>query len=194
MDLTTFLEPKIDLPRIAELLDGLGHEGRVHTIHTWGRRQQSALFEAAKGFRPIDLSHLVPSGVLVPFEHQGFNTVGAFSDFSKVFANVGTDAEPVIVGYNEGMWRAFSGPGYFSAANGEGEHQGEIVLDYRRIPTRKVDAWPPIRPNDGLIGSIAFGGMVDYLRGISTHVSIGTATKDGKSRNMWFALVRRDPS
>lgn len=194
MDLTTFIEPKIDLQRIAELLDGLGHEGRVHTIHTWGRRQQAALFEAAKGFRPIDLGFVVPAGPLVAVEHEGFNTVGAFSSFSKVFANVGTESEPVIVGYNEQFWRYFSGPGYFSVSEGEGEHAGELVIDYNRVPTKKVDSWPPVRPNSGVIGGIAFGGQIDYLRGLSTHVSIGTATQRGKPRGVWFALVRRDPT
>ena len=35
--------------------------------------------------------------------------------------------------------------------------------------------------------------MIDYLRGLSNHVSIGVAYKDGKHRNQWFALVRQDP-
>jgi hypothetical protein len=53
--------------------------------------------------------------------------------------------------------------------------------------------WPPIQENGGLIGGIVYGGMTDYVRGISTHVSIGQAFKGGKTRNAWFAMVRRDP-
>lgn len=34
MDVTILLEPKINLERLTEVLDGLGHEGRVHTIRT----------------------------------------------------------------------------------------------------------------------------------------------------------------
>src|SRR5690242_7823843 len=48
MDVTVLLEPAIDLPRLAEVLDGLGHEGRVHTVRGWGRKTQAALFEAAR--------------------------------------------------------------------------------------------------------------------------------------------------
>ena len=46
----------------------------------------------------------------------------------------------------------------------------------------------------GRIAGIVNGGMIDYLRGISEHVSIGVAFKDGQSRHQWFALVRQDPT
>jgi len=36
--------------------------------------------------------------------------------------------------------------------------------------------------------------MVDHLRRVSQHVSIGRATKKGKPIGQYFGLVRRDPS
>ena len=50
MDLTVFLEPKLDLERLAAALDGLGHEGRVHCIRHWGRKRQEEIFEAVEVF------------------------------------------------------------------------------------------------------------------------------------------------
>jgi hypothetical protein len=194
MDMHTFLEPKIDLPRVAELLDGLGHEGRVHSTSTWSAHHKSAIFEAAKGFRPIDLEFLVPGSVgrCEEVVHEGYNSMALFSRLEKRFANIASAGAPEIVGFNEQTWRAFTGPGYFSVSLGEAEHEGELVIDYRKIPREKPASWPALRPNTGILGSVVFGGMIDYLRGISQHVSIGAATKDGVSRKVWFALVRQD--
>lgn len=195
MDVTTFLEPTIDLKRIAEILDGLGHEGRCHTVRTWSKHYQEKIFEAAKGFRPLDLDFLVPSGkgVLEEVIHDGQNTLPAFNRFQKRFVKLDGEAFP-LGGYNHQSMERFTGPGYFGVTKGEGEHEGELVIDYRQIPKTKPQAWPPLRSNDGGVAGIVNGGMIDYLRGISEHVSIGVAFKDGQSRHQWFALVRQDPT
>lgn len=196
MDVTILLEPKIDLERLAEVLDGLGHEGRVHATRTWTRKQKKALFEAAKGFKPIDLDFLVPSSVgnLVEVIHEGHNTLPLFSHFQKRFVRLDPGEDFPVGGYNHQSMQAFTGPGYFGVTKGEGEHEGELVIDYAKIPKNKPESWPEIRKNDGLIGGIVNGGMVDYLRALSTHVSIGVAYKNGKHRGQWFALVRKDVS
>jgi hypothetical protein len=193
MDPSVFLEPAIDLGRLAKVLDEIGHEGRVHTIRTWGKKRQSEIFEAAKGFRPIDLDFLVPSSVgpMVEVIHEGFNTLPLFGRFEKRFVKLEGEELPVA-GYNHQSMAALTGPGYFGATKGEGEHEGELVFDYRKVPKTKPAAWPDIRANEGGIAGIVNGGMVDYLRGLSNHVSIGVAYKDGKHRNQWFALVRKD--
>jgi hypothetical protein len=195
MDVTILLEPKIDLPRLAEVLDGLGHEGRVHATRTWTPKQKKAIFEAVKGFKPLDLDFLVPSsvGTLVEVIHDGHNTLPMFSHFQKRFVRLEEGEELPIAGYNHQSMEAFTGPGYFGVTKGDGEHEGELVIDYKRIPRQKPPSWPTIRHNDGLIAGIVNGGMVDYLRGISSHVSIGVAFKNGKPRHQWFTLVRRDP-
>ncbi|MBX3203118.1 MAG: hypothetical protein KF894_33650 [Labilithrix sp.] len=194
MDVTTLLEPTIDLPRLTQILDGLGHDGRLHTIRTWSKHYQQALFEAAKGHLPLDLDFLVPSSVgpLVEVIHDGHNTLPLFTSFQKRFVKLEGEDFP-IGGYNRQSMQAFTGPGYFGVTKGEGEHEGELAIDYSKIPRTKPPSWPKIASNEGGLAGIVNGGMIDYLRGLSSHVSIGVAYKNGKHRNQWFALVRRDP-
>jgi hypothetical protein len=192
MDVTVLLEPKIDLPRLAAVLDGLGHEGRYHAVRTWTKDQKKAIFEAAKGFRPIDIDFIVPTSTpLEPVIHDGHNTLPLFTHFQKRFARIDGTSYPAA-GYNHQSMMRFNGPGYFVVTKGEGDREGELVVDYGKIPSTKPASWPPLSGNDHGLAAIVNGGMVDYLRGISTHVSIGVAFKNGKPRNQWFALVRRD--
>ena len=194
MDVTTLLEPTINLERLSEILDGLGHDGRVHTIRTWSKHQKQALFEAAKTHHRLDLDFLVPASVgpLVEVIHDGHNTLPMFSRFQKRFVKLEGEAFP-IGGYNHQSMQGFTGPGYFGVTKGEDEHEGELVIDYAKIPKQKPASWPAIQSNDGGIAGIVNGGMIDYLRGLSAHVSIGVAFKNGQHRNQWFALVRKDP-
>jgi hypothetical protein len=195
MDLNTFIEDKVDLPRLAQLLNEIGHKGRLWAIKRWTPALQAKLFEAAKGFKPIDLGHFVPPAVgpLVEVIHHGRNTLPAFTDFQKRFCRTSADSG-VLYGYNHTgfITTNFAGPGYFVARPGETE--GEVAIDYTLVPKERVESWPPIESNDtGFPGKrIVYGGMVDYLRGISDHVSIGRAFRGGQWADAWFALVRED--
>lgn len=192
MDLTVLLEPELDLERLAEVLDGMGHEGRVHTIRGWEKKQQAKIFEAAKGFRPLNLEHFVPAGTapLSGVAHDGQNTLPMFSHFQKVFCRAPND-DAVLWGFNNTSTMGLTGPGYYVARKSDVE--GEVAIDYRSIPSDKPAEWPALRPNDGL-GALVYGGMIDYMRGISDHVSIGRAEKGGKLMDAWFVLVRKDPN
>lgn len=194
MDVSVLLEPRIDLARLAAILDGVGHEGRVHAVRAWKARRMASLFEAAKGAHPIDLDFLVPSSVgpLTEVIHDGHNSLPMFSSFQKRFMKTESGA---VVGYNHNVGlAALPGPGYFVVHAGTGAHEGELAIDYREVPKDKAEGWPRIEPNGGLLGGIVYGGMVDYLRRLSTHVSIGHATRAERSRNQYFVLVRRDAS
>jgi len=194
MDVSVLLEPKIDMERLAEVLDGLGHEGRVHATRTWTKHRQIEIYEAAKGNK-LDLDFLVPSSVGTHVEviHDGFNTLMMHNLFQKRFCRVeGEDYK--VAGYNYQSLSMFSGPGYFVVREGEGEHEGELAIDYTKLPKSKPEGWPAIKGNDGGIAALVYGGMVDYLRKVSTHVSIGRAWKQGKPIDAWFALVRKDVS
>lgn len=194
MDVQKFLEPTVDVKRLVEILDGLGHEGRVHTTRTWSKKEMSRIFDAVKGHHPIDLDHVVPvSEPLVEVQHDLHNALGLPGHFQKRFAKVASDSA-IAIGFNVQPFTFFAGPGYFTAAKGEGDHEGEVVIEYTKIPKDKAPGWPKIEDNGGFGPGIVFGGMTDYLRGITSHVSIGQAFKGGKSRGEWFALVRRDPS
>lgn len=195
MDVSVFLGPTIEFERLAQVLDGLGHEGRVHATRGWDKQLQSRIFDAAKGRSPLDLDFLVPASVgpLVEVIHDGHNTLPMFSNFQKRFVKLEGEEFPVG-GYNHQSMQAFTGPGYFGVTKGEGEHEGELVIDYGKLPKKKPMSWPEIQPNEGGLAGIVNGGMIDYLRGVSQHVSIGVAYKNGKHRNQWFVLVRRDPN
>lgn len=199
MDVSVFLEPTIDMKRLAEILDGLGHEGRVHTTRGWTKKRQAEIFEAAKGVMPLDLDFFVPSSVgpLVEVIHEGKNTLPMFSHFQKRFAKL--EGEPFAIGgYNHQTMAPVTGPGYFVVRPIEdaekADHEGEIAIDYRSLPKTKVASWPEIKGNDGGLGALVYGGMIDYMRGISSHVSIGRAYKQGKAMDAWFTLVRKDVS
>lgn len=191
MDVSVFLEPTVNLERLAEILDGLGHEGRVHTIRHWKKKTQAEIYEAVKGKKPVDLDFLVPSsiGPLVEVIHDGMNTLPTFTHFQKRFVKLdpGAHDDFKVAGYNHQTMSPVTGPGYFVVEAGTGEHEGELAIDYTKIPKNKPASWPDIKTN-GLV----YGGMIDYLRRISEHVSIGRATKGGKEMDAWFALCRKD--
>jgi len=196
MDVSVLLEPTVDIERLAEILDGLGHEGRVHAMRTWDKKRMAAIYEACKG-RSITLDQVVPPSVGANVEviHDLRNTLPVFTDAQKRFSKV-EGGGAAVGGFNRqfGVARV-SEPGYFVVSEGEGDHANELVIDYTKVPSSKPESWPDIEKNDsGFLNKIVWGGMVDYLRRVSTHVSIGMATKDGKAIGQYFALVRRDPS
>ena len=114
----------------------------------------------------------------------------AFTHVQKRFVRLPGE-QTAIAGYNHQAWSAFSGPGYFVATKGDGELEGEILIDYTKLPNAKPGSWPAIRPNEGFIPGIVYGGMTDRLRAVSAHVSIGRAYK-ARAMDVWFALVRKD--
>lgn len=194
MDVSTVRESRVDIEELAEMLDLLDPEGRVQTMRTWDKKRMAAIFDACAG-RPITLEQVVPRSIGADVEviHDLRNTLPLFNDAQKRFART---ADGGIGGYNRqhGIARV-SEPGYFGVRQGEGAHANELVIDYGQVPTSKPRSWPRIEANDkGLLNGIVWGGMVDYLRKVSHHVSIGFATKGGKPIGQYFALVRREPS
>lgn len=201
MDVSVLLEPTIDLPRLAEVLDGLGHEGRVHAARSWNKKRQSAIYEAAKG-QPIDMTMLVPAsiGPLVEVIHDLHNTLPLFSDSEKRFCRLPPDDVTrdgfEVAGYNHASTNGLTGPGYFIVRKAEAtdgaEHEGQLAVDYTKLPKSKPAGWPEIKDNTGGFSALVYGGMTDYMRKVSTHVSIGRAFKRGKPIGAFFTLVRRD--
>jgi len=191
MDLTILIEPKLDLTRLATILDELGHEGRLWSMQRLTPSMQARLFEAAQGFRPIGLDHFVPDGVppMTEVPHQGHNSLPAFTSFAKVFCKPAVaHAQPVLYGYNRQAMAMVTGPGYYVAYTAP-DREGEVAIDYRRAPTAKPEGWPALADNSGR-GAAVYGGMVDYVRGVSKHVSVGRAWKNDAWMDAWFVLVR----
>lgn len=183
----------LDLPALAAHLDGLDHLARVRDVRSIGGRDQARLYAAARGFRAVDLHFFVPaakpSRALV--RHHGKNSLPAFTEFEKRFARP-NDGATELWGYNhnDAFTTFFSGPGHYVAVPGDAP--GEVNIDYRRIPAERLDGVPPLRPNTRFPDVLVYGHMVDVMRGLSAHVSIGRAIRRGKESANYFLLCRED--
>lgn len=185
----------VPMSRIAEQLDALDAEVRVGVIRRLDRGSQRALYRKAAGFAPLDLTDVVPParGDLEAVRHLGLNTLPAFRVFEKRFCRLPDQdpAKPVeLAGYNFQAMQPITGPGYFVAV--EDEATREVLVDYRRLPAAKPAAWPAIRSNERGLSRFVYGFMVDRLRRVSEHVTIGSAARKGKELGSWFVLSRHD--
>ena len=193
MDLSVLFDP-LDLPRLVKVLDELGHLGRVATIREWDRDVMAKLYEAVKGFHKVTIDDYVPASAspLSEVIHHGKNSLPLFTHFQKRFCKPATETapKPLLYGYNHHPMTPFTGPGYYVAYD-EGD---EVYIDYTQIPPAKVESWPPIAPNEAKLGRFVYAGMIDIMRGISSHVSIGRAKKKGEMMDAWFVLCRQDPA
>jgi len=178
---------------VAQLLDAMTHEQRVAAIRSLGRAEQSRLYAAVDGFRPLRLEHIVPPSTpdFTPVRHYGRNTLPLFTHFEKRFCRP-TGADPVkpgeLYGFNFQSLAALTGPGYFVAR--EDPIRAEVLVDYNLVPPVHPEGWPDVRPNDRGLSRFVYGYMIDTLRGVSEHVSIGSAARKGRDLGSWFILCR----
>lgn len=186
----------LDMNAIAAHLDGLDPVSRRDEVTSIGKREQARLFESAAGFRPIGLDHFVaPSREpMREVVHRGRNSLPAFKHFAKVFAR--PDDESVagaeLWGYNRNpsFVETVVGPGYFVAR--AHERPGEVLIDYLQVPPRHPQGWPDILPNSARLSRFVYYRTQDVMRGVSEHVSIGRATRDGAEMPNWFVLCREE--
>lgn len=184
----------LDLDALDKALDATDAITRLAFVHSLKQKAQRRLFDAAKG-RAVTIAEIVPSqeSSLKEVIHEGQNTLPAFNHFQKRFCTP-TEAharqdKSVLWGYNHLDVGTFTGPGYFVAY--DDAQTGEVVIDYRELPPEKPTQWPEIISNKRKLGRFIYAGMVDRLRRVSSHVTIGRAYKN-KPMNAWFALVRQD--
>lgn len=193
--LSALSQDPIDLDAVAALFDGATPDHRVAAIKKFTPKIQRRLFEAAKG-RRVTTFDIVPDGAeaLQEIIHEGQNTLPAFRSFQKRFCLPTQEHRPdnrrLLWGYNHQTLSGITGPGYFVAY--DDEDAGEVVIDYRELPPEHPQEWPPILDNSARLGRFVYAGMVDRLRRVSEHVTIGRAYK-AKPMNAYFALVRIDP-
>jgi len=178
---------------LAGFLDALASGDRIRAVRGLGRPEQRRLYEAAAGVAPLRLVDLVPASTpdLVPVRHYGRNTLPLFTLFEKRFARPrGEDsaAPKRLIGFNFQTMAPVTGPGYF-VAHEDPSHR-EVLIDSREVPTQAPAGWPPIRSNDRGLGRLVYGNMVDTLRRVSEHVTIGSAARGGKDLGSWFILCR----
>jgi hypothetical protein len=186
-------ETPLRLKELAALLDGLGHDARVTWVRSLGRADQRRLWEAAAGFLPLALADLVPparaDGETV--RHFGKNTLPAFTHFEKRFCRpAGQDPRhpSALYGFNFQTMSWLTGPGYYVAHADPA--RPEVLIDYRELPPAAPAGWPPLKRNEVGAGRFVYGFMVDRLRRVSEHVTIGSAARNGKDLGSWFLLTR----
>jgi hypothetical protein len=186
-------ETPLRMKELAALLDGLRHEERVAWVRSVGRAEQRRLYEAAAGFLPLALADLVPparaAGETV--RHFGKNTLPAFTHFEKRFCRPeGEDAQrPTrLFGFNFQSMAWLTGPGYYVAH--ADPSLPEVLIDYRELPPAAPAGWPPLRRNETGAARFVYGFMVDRLRRVSEHVTIGSAIRNGRELGSWFLLAR----
>lgn len=188
-------ETPLDPKAVAVLLDGLEPASRVEAVRSLGRDAQRRLYDAAQGFLPLRLQDLVPPSVpdLRAVRHFGRNTLPAFTLFEKRFCRPpGRDPQrpEALYGHNFQTLSPLTGPGYFVAVADEA--RGEVLIDYRRVPPDAPPGWPPVRSNERGLSRFVFGFLVDTLRRVSEHVTIGSAARNGRDIGSWFVLCRED--
>lgn len=188
------LSDPIDLERLGEYLEGLTHSNRLAACRALRASEQAALFDAAEGFRKITVDDLVPPDVppLFPVIHWGKNSLPLFTTFQKRFTR--PDDEDArdrgeLWGFNRQSMEPFTGPGYFVAYDLDG---GEVLIDYTRVPPHGAGGWPRVLPNSAKLSRFVYDGTQDTLRGVSDHVTVGRAARDGEWMPNWFVLCRQD--
>lgn len=180
---------------IATFLDALDDSNRPVVVRRLGPGEQRSLFDKVAGFAPLRLTDLVPAtkGELVEVRHLGRNTLPAFRIFEKRFcrlpASSGEETD-CLAGYNHQTMARVTGPGYFLAR--EDTERDEVLVDYGRLPAVKPASWPEIRSNERGLSRFVYGFMVDRLRRVSEHVSIGSAARKGRDMGSYFVLSRAD--
>ena len=180
------------LDALEAALDAASHEERVEATRGWSKAVQARLYEAAGG-RGVGLDQMVPTEApLHEVIHVGTNSLPAFRAFEKRFCRP-SSGEHAAYGYNHTAQQWATGPGYYVAYPDPDQPPGvgEFVIDYRRLPDEKPASWPAIVSNRARLGVVVYAGMVDRLRRLSAHVTIGRAYKK-KPMRAWFVLVRED--
>jgi hypothetical protein len=183
----------IEARAVARFLDELAHAERVAAIRSLGRTEQRRLYGAIAGLLPLRLADLVPPATadLAPVRHYGRNTLPAFTLFEKRFCRPrGADRQKPgeLWGYNHQSTSWLTGPGYFVAH--EDPARAEVLIDYTRRPGGRAEGWPGVRSNEGIPARFVYGFMIDRLRRVSEHVTIGSAARHGRDLGSWFALCR----
>lgn len=189
---TLLAHTPVDIAAVAAALDGADDAARVTAVRSLSGKQQAALWDACEG-RAVQLADLVPEGKPAAEEviHAGKNSLPVFSHFEKRFART-TERDDVLYGYNEGATRPLIGPGCFVAR--WDDEMGSACVDYYQVPPDGAalpTGWPAVKPNTSGLQILVYANMVDHLRKVSDHVSIGRAWRKGKVTNNYFLLCRQ---
>lgn len=175
----------VPLDALAARLDAAPESERLAWLHALRPGDLPPLFEATLGRRvSLDDVHGPPGTVTI---HEGVNSLPAFRRFQKRFVRLGDEVQ----GYNHQVMGPVTGPGHFVVVPSDAR-PGELLLDYTRLPAQVPPEFPPLQSNRQGLGRLVFGDMVDVLRRVSVHVTVGRATRRGVPTGDYFCLCRLD--
>jgi hypothetical protein len=193
-------DPSVRIREIAAFLDGIHDGARRESVRELDRDAQRTLYEKAAEGEAISLEHFVAdAGPRVEVVHEGMNTLPLppqLRRFQKRFCRPeGSNGVVRLFGYNEGPTRKLVGPGFFVAVRTNGrpdwESRGAVVIDYYQVPDGAVaEGWPEVIPNSQRLQRFVYHQTRDFMRRVSTHVSIGAAYKREKPLDHYFVLCR----
>ena len=166
-----------------QALDAADHESRVDWIRSLGKSEQRTLYEMSttESLSITDM-HGAPGEVVI---HEGRNSLPVFTSFQKRVCLF----EGRVQGYNEQALQWLTGPGHFLLRASE-EVDGELWFDYHWSPDTVPELFPEPRENTAGFSRFVYAHMIDILRRVSTHVTIGRAIRKGKATENYFALCR----
>jgi len=200
LDLTALIhEPRASIEPIAAYLDGLDHARRVAELSRTSRSDQRRLFELAGSSTALTLEHFLPVGSEpgVGVVHHGRNTLPVprkHRFFAKTMCRP-EDGSRRAFGYNDSPSKGWIGPGYFvlheTAGRPEWEERGSWVVNYLSAPDGPVpEGWPRVRSNREGLQRLVYHGTLDFMRRVSSHVSIGSAYRGQTALDHYFTLCR----
>lgn len=199
MSLSALISAGESIQKIADYLDQLPADARLNETMALGRAEQSKLWTLAASAEPLTLDHFVPASTPDRTEviHHGRNTLPLFTRFQKRFARP-TDGSQRLFGFNEGATRALIGPGCFvtvpTAGNAAWTERGAIVVDYFQVPDGPVpDGWPKVVTNSTGLQFFVYRHTRDFMRRVSSHVSIGHAWKGESEMTIAYFMLCREP-
>jgi hypothetical protein len=184
-------DPGATPQRIRDALDAMSEGDRVTATRSLKRSLQIRLWELVDGFGELTLADFVPRATpaFQAVHHYGRNTLPAFVIFEKRFYQ---NARGEVAGANFQRMSPITGPGYFVTR--EDANQREVLIDYHQVPKEAPDGWPEIRDNEHGLARLIYGFMIDRMRRVSEHVTIGRANRRGKEFGSWFVLCRENRS
>ena len=187
-----------DPKAIERSLDRLKEPDRIAATRGLAPRDQKKLWHVVDGFRSVTLTDLVPPRVpaMTPVVHYGKNSMPMFTLFEKRFYRpTGQDPNAPIelAGANFQTISFLTGPGYYVVTKHPNPARaGEVDVDYRKVPSIEPEGWPAIVTNERGRCRLVYGFMVDTLRRVSEHVTIGSAARHGKPISAYFMLCRQE--
>lgn len=195
MNLVQMIQNTAPLNEISAWLDAQSHDTRVAEIRSLNKNAQRELFERAIENPPLSLDYFAASPNGEECIHEGKNSLPVFTLFQKRFVRLDDNR---VVGYNHGSTLPLIGPGYFilkeTSGNPDWTAHGSVVVDYYEVPESNAQVpehWPKIKPNHKGLQVLVYNKMHDFMRGVSEHISIGSAFKNGKSIDSYFLLCRQ---